>query len=338
MGTLKSTAVSRLKAFEPPLLKITKKEKTMLNKQKLAAALILLIALSGCGKKEKTPAGGAGAAPAEKPVFAVNTTTSVAGQISDYIALSGDIIAGTSVDAYSDAAGKITRVYVRSGNRVSRGDPIAAVDPSRPGMSYIESVVRAPIGGTVVSLPAQVGMTISQSVPLARIGGTGLETRVYVAERYISKVALNQPCDIILDAYPGEVFRGSVKEISPTVDATSRTMEVRINVSNTESRLKAGMFAKVRIITETKENIVKIPASAVLTRFGETYLFTLGTDPEDPAFQIARKTVITPGITVDGALEVREGLAPDAEIVVKGQTLLDDRARVRVIERTQSLE
>ncbi|MDR0784723.1 MAG: efflux RND transporter periplasmic adaptor subunit [Treponema sp.] len=310
----------------------------MSNKRILGAALVLLTTLTGCGKKENAPAGGTGAAPVEKPVFAVNTTTSVAGQISDYIALSGDIVAGTSVDAYSDAAGKITRVYVRAGNRVARGDPIAAVDPSKPGMNYIESVVRAPIGGTVIALPAQVGMTISQAVPLARIGGTGLETRVYVAERFISKVALNQPCDIILDAYPGDTFRGSVKEISPTVDPTSRTMEVRINVSNIESRLKAGMFAKVRIITETKEGVVKIPASAVITRFGETYLFTLNTDPDDPAFQTARKTVVTPGILVDGVLEVREGLEPDSEIVVKGQTLLDDGARVRVIEKTQPLK
>jgi multidrug efflux pump subunit AcrA (membrane-fusion protein) len=310
----------------------------MLNKVKLLAALILVIALTGCAKKATAQTVGAGAAPVERPVFAVNTTTSVAGQISDYIALSGDIIAGTSVDAYSDAAGKITRVYVRAGNRVSRGDPIVAVDPSRPGMNYIESIVRAPIGGTVISLPAQVGMTISQAVPLARIGGTGLETRVYVAERYISKVALNQPCDIILDAYPGEVFKGSVKEISPTVDATSRTMEVRINVSNIESRLKAGMFAKVRIITETKDNIVKIPGTAVITRFGETYLFTLDTDRDDPAFQVARKTIVTPGILVDGALEISEGLKPDAEIVVKGQTLLDDGVRVRVIEKTQPIE
>ncbi|MDR0411022.1 MAG: efflux RND transporter periplasmic adaptor subunit [Treponema sp.] len=310
----------------------------MLNKQKLGTALILLAVLTGCNKKENPSTGGVGPAPLERPVFAVNTTMSVAGQISDYIALSGDVIAGTSVDAYSDAAGKITRVYVRIGNRVSRGDPIAAVDPSRPGMNYIESIVRAPIGGTIVALPAQVGMTISQSVPLARIGGTGLETRVYVAERFISKVALNQSCDVILDAYPGEVFRGSVREISPTVDPTSRTMEVRINVSNTESRLKAGMFAKVRIITETKENIVKIPASAVITRFGETYLFTLDTDPEDPAFQVARKTVITQGILVDGILEVREGLEPDAEIVVKGQTLLNDGVRVQVIEKVQPIE
>jgi RND family efflux transporter MFP subunit len=240
------------------------------------------------------------------------------------------------VDTYSDAAGKITRVYVSVGDRVSKGDPIAAVDPSRPGMDYRVGIATAPISGTVVSLPAQVGMTISQAVPLARIAGGGaLEIRLFVAERFISKMAMNLPCEITLDAWPGEIFLGSISEISPTVDAVSRTMELRVNVNNPGSKLKAGMFAKVRIITEKKDNIVKIPASAVVNRFGEQYVFVVDTsDPEDPQ---ARRRVIIPGIVIDGIMEVQQGLAPYEEIVVRGQTLLEDGSRVNVIERLAPL-
>jgi multidrug efflux pump subunit AcrA (membrane-fusion protein) len=226
----------------------------------LVISAIALLTSTGCerikeayGKKD--PAGAAAAQ--EAPVFAVNTTTAVQGQIRDYIPLSGDIIAGSTVDVYSDAAGKVASVYVAVGQRVSRGERIAAVDPSRPGMTYRLGVATAPISGTVVALPAQVGMTISQAVPLARISGGGaLVIRLYVAERFISKMAMNLPCEITLDAWPGEVFQGSVSEVAPTVDPASRTMEVRVNVNNAGSKLKAGMFAKVRIITERKENIV----------------------------------------------------------------------------------
>ncbi|MDR0497010.1 MAG: efflux RND transporter periplasmic adaptor subunit, partial [Treponema sp.] len=173
------------------------------------------------------------------PVFAVNTIQAVQGQILDYLALSGDIIASSTVDTFSDAAGKVTQVYVTVGQRVNRGAAVVAVDPSRPGLDFVPSIVRAPVAGTVVALPAQIGMTVSQAVPLARIaGGTGLEIRLYVAERFISKISLNQPCEISLDAYPGEVFRGSVTEISPTLDVASRTMEIRVNVDNTSARLK----------------------------------------------------------------------------------------------------
>ncbi|MDR1073893.1 MAG: efflux RND transporter periplasmic adaptor subunit [Treponema sp.] len=312
-------------------------------KNKIIIIAAAAIALAGCSNADKNAAGaGANAgvdAPVEKPVFAVNAATAVQGQISDYLALSGDIISGSTVDVYSDVAGKVTRLYVSVGSRVSRNQSIAAVDPSKPGMDFVPGIARAPIAGTVVALPAQIGMTVAQTIPLARIAAGGaLETRVYVAERFISKIALNQSCDIILDAYPGETFKGSVTEISPTVDPTSRTMEVKINVSNSGSRLKAGMFAKVRIVTEKKDNIVKIPAAALISRFEEDYVFTTATDPEDPAFLIAKKTIVKPGILVDNVLEIQEGLAPGQEVIVKGQTMLNDGSRVNVVEHVQPLE
>jgi multidrug efflux pump subunit AcrA (membrane-fusion protein) len=272
----------------------------------------------------------------EAPVYAVNTTLAVKGQIRDYLALSGDIIAGSTVDAYSDAAGKVTEVYVSVGDRVSRGDRIAAVDPSRPGLTYRIGYATSPISGTVVMLPAQVGMTITQAVPVARIAGGGaLEIRLYVAERFVSKMALNLPCEITLDAWPGIVFQGSISEVSPTLDVTSRTMEVKVNVRNADSRLKAGMFAKVKVITTVKNNIVKIPASAVINRFGENYVFVVdNTNPENPVVQ--RRVIVT-GILIDGIMEVQQGLMENEEIVVRGQTLLNDGARVNIVEQASPL-
>jgi multidrug efflux pump subunit AcrA (membrane-fusion protein) len=297
--------------------------------------------VAGCGRGERDNSGSPGgpAAPQEAPVFAVNTIAAVQGQIRDYLALSGDIVAGSSVDVYSDVAGKVSRLRVAVGDRVTRNQAVAEVDPSRPGMDYVASVVRAPIAGTVTSLPAQLGMTVSQAVPLARIaGGSALEIKLYVAERFISKMARGLPCEIMLDAWPGEVFRGSVSEVAPVVDPGSRTMEVRVNVDNQGSRLKAGMFAKVRIITERKEGIVKIPSSAMIQRFGEDYVFTAEQDLEDPSVLVARKKVIVPGIIVDGVLEVTQGLRPDEDVIIKGHTLLEDGARINVIERASPLE
>ena len=323
------------------------KEAILHNKKKIGIiiGIILILVLAAVGflsrdkimglfGKEKD---GKDAGP-EVPVFAVNTTQAVQGQIRDYIALSGDIIAGSTVDAYSEAAGKITRLFVAVGNRVSRGDSIAAVDPSRPGMTFRESIVTAPISGTVVALPAQVGMTISQAVPLARIAGGGaLEIRLFVSERFISRMAMNLPCEITLDAWPGDVFQGSISEVSPTVDPTSRTMEIKVNVMNADSKLKAGMFAKVRVITERKNNIVKIPSAAMINRFGEQYVYVVEKDAENPEFNIVKKRTIKHGILIDGVLEIIDGLAPDEEIVVRGQTLLDDGARVNIIERVAPL-
>ncbi|MDR0997560.1 MAG: efflux RND transporter periplasmic adaptor subunit [Treponema sp.] len=307
-----------------------------------AAVLLAVLTLGGCdqikafreriGQKGPENPNNAPAAP----VFAVNTTSVVQGQIRDYLALSGDIVAGSTVDTYSDAAGKVARLYVAVGSRVGRGDPIAEVDPSKPGMDYVTNVVKAPISGTVVALPAELGMTISQQVSLARIaGGSALEIKLYVAERFISKMALGLPCEITLDAWPGEVFRGTVGRVAPTVDPSSRTMEVRVNVDNPGSRLKAGMFAKVRIITEQRQNIVKIPSNAMIQRFGESYVFVAEQDSGQG--YVARRKNIVPGILVDGVLEVRDGLSSRDEIIVRGQTLLDDGVKVNIIDRVTPL-
>ncbi|MDR3020234.1 MAG: efflux RND transporter periplasmic adaptor subunit [Treponema sp.] len=302
-------------------------------------AILCVIALTSCERiKEVYGRKDAQEAEIEVPVFAVNTIAASKGQIQDYISLSGDIWAGSTVDVYSDAAGKVYHLSVSVGERVSRGDAVATIDPSRPGMTFRHSIATAPISGTIVAMNAQVGMTISQAVPLARISGDGgLEIRLNVAERFISKMALNLPCEITLDAWPGETFQGSISELSPTVDLASRTMEVRINVNDSGSKLKPGMFAKVRIITERKDNIVKIPAAAVIRRFGEQYVYVVEKDPDNPEINVVKKRDIMPGILIDGVIEIQNGLLPDEEVVVRGQTLLDEGSRVNVIERLTPL-
>jgi multidrug efflux pump subunit AcrA (membrane-fusion protein) len=313
-----------------------KKGKTCFVVFSAALAAISFIVLSCQGGSENNAV--SPAAEASVPVFAVNTTTAVQGQIRDYVALSGDIVASSVVDAYSEAAGKVISLSVSVGDRVDRDAPLAEVDPSRPGMVFNPGVVKAPIAGTIVALPAQVGMTVSQAVPIARISANNaLEIRLFIAERFISQMALNLPCEINLDAYPGEVFRGRISELSPVVDPASRTMEIRVQVDNPGARLKAGMFAKVRIITQRKENIVKIPAAAMVQRFGDTFVFTLEPDSEDPAILLARSRPVVPGILIDGVLEIQQGLNPDEEIVVRGQTLLEDGVRINVVDRVAPL-
>ena len=296
------------------------------------------VTMSCGGKKDtdKTSGNPTGEAPAA--VFAVNTTTATRGQIRDYLMLSGDIVAGSTVDAYPDVAGKVTRLFVAIGDRVQKDAPLAEVDPSRPGMTFIPAVVKAPITGTIVALPAQLGMTISQAAPVARLSRTdSLELRTYVAERFVSKIRFGLKAEIGLDAYPGQSFQARITELSPVLDPSSRTMEIRLELPGQDARLKAGMFAKVKVITAEKDGIVKIPANAVVKRFGESYVFTVAADPSDPAAFVARRALVTTGILIDDKLEILSGLAPAQEIVVRGQTLLEDGSRVNVIERLAPL-
>jgi multidrug efflux pump subunit AcrA (membrane-fusion protein) len=310
-----------------------------------ALAMVPILLISGAvtmscsgGKKDAGLAAGKPEGDAPAAVFAVNTTTATRGQIRDYLMLSGDIVAGSTVDAYPEVAGKVTRLFVSIGDRVQKDAPLAEVDPSRPGMTYIPAVVKAPIAGTIVALPAQLGMTVSQASPVARLSGTGsLELRTFVAERFVSKIRLGLKAEIGLDAYPGQNFLARVTELSPVLDPSSRTMEIRLKLPGQDARLKAGMFAKVKVITAEKTGIVKIPANAVVKRFGESYVFSVSPDPADPAQFVARRSPVTTGILIDDQQEILSGLAAAEEIVVRGQSLLEDGSRVKVIDRLAPL-
>jgi multidrug efflux pump subunit AcrA (membrane-fusion protein) len=291
--------------------------------------VIAIFGLTGCGRGGR---GAGGAAAAEAIVYAVNITPAAQGRIRDHFALSGDVIAASTVDAFSDAAGRVSGLFVNVGSQVRQDDPIAEVDPSRPGMEFVPSLVTSPISGTIVALPAQLGMTINQAFPMARIAtGDDLEIRLFVAERFISKVALNQPSEIILNAWPGEVFTGTIVELSPTLDPLSRTMEIRVRVDNPGTHLMAGMFAQVRIIIEEQENAVQIPAAAMVTRFGESFIFVV--DESDPEAPVARRRDVLPGIIIDGVMEVRQGLSGGEAVVTQGQTVIYDGARINIIQR-----
>lgn len=298
-----------------------------------AIATIPPISLASCSKKADTAA-----ADKETAAFAVETAPVVRGQIRDYIKLSGDVVAASTVDAYSDVAGKVTRHFVSVGQRVAKDQPLIEVDPSRPGMSYRAGVVKAPIAGTVTSLPMEIGSTIAPSVAAARIAVTdSLELRTYVAERFVSKIRPGLVAEASLTAWPGESFKAVVREVSPVLDPVSRTLELRLSFRSPDPRLKAGMYATVKVVTEDKASVVKIPSEAVVRRFGETYAFVVEKNPENPEAFLARKRNIVPGILIDDILEVREGLSAGEEVVVRGQTLLDEGSAVNVVTRRSPL-
>ncbi|MFW5695086.1 MAG: efflux RND transporter periplasmic adaptor subunit [Alkalispirochaeta sp.] len=303
-------------------------------------ALALLATLAACSPGEMAGDSQNGDAPDEEvtggenvdTVFAVNVTPAVQGEINDYIEINGDVQTTASVDVFSDTNGEVARLYVRVGQTVEAGERIAEVDPSRPGQNFALSPVRAPIAGTITRLPARVGAQISPSSPVAQVSRTNdLEIVVNVAERLISKVAEGLPAVVSLDAFPDRTFDATVTDLSPVVDPLTRTLEVTLRFEEPDPVIRAGMFAEVRVITEQKDNIVKVPADVVIRRFGETFVYVV-TDEDT-----VERRVVNPGIEIDNKLEITEGLAPDERVVYQGQNLLEDGSQVRVVDTVEPL-
>lgn len=306
----------------------------------LAVGLILVLGACQRPASEATPAAGTPAAtgPAARgeataaAVYAVNVTPAVQGQISDYIELNGDVRATATVEAFADVPGELVRLLVSVGQTVTAGQIIAEVDPSRPGQTFVLSQVKAPIAGTVTQLPIRVGSNVSPAMPVAQVSRINeLEVVVKVPERFISKVRTGLNAVIRLDAFPAERFPATVTELNPVVDPLSRTLEVKLRFTRPDRRVRAGMFAEVRIITEQRNDIVKLPAETLIRRFGETFVFVVGSDGR------AQRRVVNPGLEIDNKVEITVGLSGGELVVYQGQSLLEDGAAVRIIETIELL-
>jgi len=299
---------------------------TALRTLTLVAATALLAACAPAPK----------AAPAAPPtkaqtVFAVNTTKAVSGVLKSYLRVNADVRNTSSVDVVPETAGKVVKLNVALGSVVTQGQVVAEVDPSKPGMEYVASPVRAPISGTVVAVPVSLGATVSPQVPIIRIS-RGTETRLVadIAEKYIASIQTGLVGQAQFEAFPGKTFTARIIEVAPEVDPMSRTLQIKLQLDNPDPRLKVGMYARVKIITENKTNVVKIPAEAVVQRMGSSYVYVTGGTTVE-----LRK--VTLGLAIDGKQEVLSGLKAGEVIVVRGQTLLDDGSKINVIEQVPPL-
>lgn len=262
----------------------------------------------------------------EETIFAVNTHKVIKGRLYNYIEVNGEIEAETNVYIYPDISGKLLRLYVSPGDYVKKGAVVAEVDPSKPGTNYEPSPVKSTISGTITESSVEIGSTVSTSTGIVRVGHLEkLEIKTTVAEKYVSKIKLNQRAILAFDAFPGESFEAYISEISPVVDPDTRTMEITLKFKNSENRIKSGMFSQIKIVIENKQGVVKIPTDAIVSRFGESYVFVLNDD-----LTVEKRTVQT-GIEIDNISEILEGLDGSEMIIVRGQTLLEDKAKVKVV-------
>lgn len=294
----------------------------------LGASFVFFAAVSCKGK-----GGSAGESGAEaETVYAVNAYVVEAGNLDNYLEFGGDVSSVSEVDVYPDMAGKISRISVSVGDSVRKDQVIAYVDASKPGMDYSANPVKAPISGRVTSFPPTLGTMVSPSYSIAKISDTDeLQIKVNVAERFISRINENQTAIVTFDAYPGVEFNARVFEVSPVLDTASRTMQAKLRVEPADSRIKSGMYARVRLITDVIQDAVVIPSDAIVYRNSKPFVFVVQGEPDADGKGSVRMASVTEGLTVDNRTEIQEGLKKGDAIIIKGQSILSDGSKVRIL-------
>ena len=257
-------------------------------------------------------------------IFTVRSVEAVKKTLNDYVITNGEVESQSAVEVFPSMGGKVQQINVLLGSQVKKGDVIAKIDPSEPGTKYALSPVEAPISGSIVSTPLKVGTKVTTNSAVTMIGDIdNLQISASVPERYVSELKTGLKAEITVEAYPDVIFMATVSRVSPVVDAATRTKQVIMNFDKKDSRVNAGMFAKVKLYTSKYSGKLVVPSDAIITNDDDvSYLFVVNDD-----YTVSRRTVKT-GKAIDGMIQVTDNLMAGERVVYEGMLSLSDGANV----------
>ena len=190
-------------------------------------------------------------------------------------------------------------------------------------MEYTEVV--ASIDGVVTERLVEVGDQVSGNQEVFSIEEfPPLWARIFIPEKDLPELRVGQRAEVRVETFPEEEFPARIKMINPTIDATSGTVKVTLEMQQT-NRLRPGMFGTVYIATETRPDAVVIPKKAILRERDENRAFVIGPDG-----QVEKRDVVL-GFSDEDRVEIMEGIQAGEAVVTVGYEGLADGYTVDVL-------
>jgi membrane fusion protein, heavy metal efflux system len=188
-----------------------------------------------------------------------------------------------------------------------------------PDHASTELRVVAPRSGVVLDIGASSGeysKSLDAPQPLCTIADISTVWALGdIYERDFAGVKMGEEAQVTLDAYPNQHWPGRVGVLSDAVDPTTRTLHLRVVLSNPGGRMKPAMFGSIRVLRSSSPGIL-VPASAVIREGSEAHVFV---SKGNGRFE--RRTVKL-GRAMDGSIEILSGVNQGDSIVSEGALLL----------------
>jgi cobalt-zinc-cadmium efflux system membrane fusion protein len=226
----------------------------------------------------------------------------------------------------SDLAAAEAALAAAHGRLQILGKSAAEIDALETAPSAAaETLIRAPIAGTVIQRQVGVGQYITSAAagaanPVYTIGNLSTVWLVAnVRESDAPFVRVGQEAEVTLPAFPGKVFKAKISWVGASVDPATHRLPVRAEVRNGDGLLKPQMFARFSIATSAPRQSPAVPQSAIVYEGETARVYVAGEDGTITARAIRTER------SRDGMIEAQSGLQAGEKIVTAG-TLFIDRA------------
>lgn len=191
----------------------------------------------------------------------------------------------------------------------------------------------APFDGVVTArnvdvgafVPAATGTNPAAAAIVTVMDYSTVRARVAVPEIDAPRVRVGQPVIVSTDSLPGKTFRGTVTRHSGALDEATRSLIVEADLPNADGTLRPGMYVLVKIGVEKHDNALLVPAAALVREKAAGFVFTL-VDGK------AVKTPVKYGFNDGTNVEILDGIAAGARVLIPGKTALVHGQAVTAVE------
>jgi RND family efflux transporter MFP subunit len=190
---------------------------------------------------------------------------------------------------------------------------------------YKECWVTSPIDGMVAYINVGVGEMVSPGAPVAMVVDmSAVVLEGSIGESLINHVEKQEDIEIRIPSAGEKPFNGTIKEISPAADQRTGLFGLKVLIDNPDGAIKPGMFAEADLVKDSRQDVVYIPSSAVLSKNGDRFVYIV-----EGGKAVYRE--VATGIGGDGTIEIISGVKEGEEVIVRGQNYLNDGDTVRVV-------
>jgi RND family efflux transporter MFP subunit len=215
----------------------------------------------------------------------------------------------------------------------------ARLETATAALTYNDTLMRysrltAPFAGVVTMryvdagafVPAATAGTNPAAAAIVTVMDySTIRVRAAVPEIEAARVVAGQPVVLTTDSLPGKTFRGTVTRHSGALDEATRSLLVEADLPNADLTLRPGMYGSVRIGVEKHTESLLVPAAALVREKAAGFLFTL---VDGKAVRVPVKYGFNDGTSV----EILEGIAENARVIVPGKVALVNGQAVNAVE------
>ncbi len=188
--------------------------------------------------------------------------------------------------------------------------------------SLDDTRIRAPFAGILGEFHVDPGEFVQPGTPLVSLTqNERLEVSFTIPERHLASLSRGQKVSLTVPGYPDRSFPGEVRFLNPVIAESTRSIQVKASVDNSQGRLRPGGFASVRLTVDLRKNATVIPEEALIpTRKG--YMAFVVDDGT------ARARDVRIGLRRPGMVEIREGVRSEETVITSGHISVQDGSSV----------